>query len=378
MEDEKLKQRGLMIIYDPHALMQFLQFYCMGDYEAEWDALCLPKENGEEEMHLYCKQVGIFRNIYIGKTEYQNLSVRAKFKLFIPMVLYGISGQRKKYCTYTLNKYIENVNNYNILAANTESGFISGMIASFGKEKTVIFFEDGIADYIFYRNRWKSNYRANSFENLQSVLMARLGYFGKGYTYLKPTKETIKYCSAREELLYKNYKEVREFSMDSTALKKFKELSDRVYHGLENFHIDDQTAIVFTDAVENDYDLNWEEYVDKFIKVICQKHDKILLKCHPRENVEKYSFPNNVTVEMIPRDIPAELILPYLHKNDCYFMMPDSILINMQSYDLKIHIVHSEYIQEGIKQKYLFLAEPNSAETFCERFVKGHYDIIRI
>ena len=39
------KRRGLVIIYDPHALMQFLQFYCMKDHsEIEWDVLCLPKE----------------------------------------------------------------------------------------------------------------------------------------------------------------------------------------------------------------------------------------------------------------------------------------------------------------------------------------------
>ena len=34
------KQRGLVVIYDPHALMQFLQFYCMDNHrDIEWDVL---------------------------------------------------------------------------------------------------------------------------------------------------------------------------------------------------------------------------------------------------------------------------------------------------------------------------------------------------
>ncbi len=373
-----MKQRGLVIIYDPHALMQFLQFYCMGDYDADWDALCLPKENGKEEMHSYCEWAGVFKNLYRGQVEYLNLSIISKLKLFIPMLWYGITGRRKKYCIRILNQYVEDINDYGIFAANTENGFISGMLASLSKEKTVIYFEDGIGDYMLYRKRWSSYYPPGSFENLQSVLMARLGYFGKGYTYLKPTKETIKYCSVKSELLCKNYKEIREFSMDSATVNKFKELLGRVYPELKTLHINEKTAIVFTDLEENDYQFEWGAYVDKFVKTICQKHNHILLKCHPRENPEKYSFPANIDVEVLSKDIPAELILPYLSKNDCYFMMPNSIMLSMQSQDLKIHILQSEEMHEQIKRTFQLFSEPGSEEAFCERFVKGHYDIVSL
>ena len=58
-----MKKKGLVIIYDPHALMQFLQFYCMNDHsEIEWDVLCLPKDDGDQEMHGFCEKTGSFKN----------------------------------------------------------------------------------------------------------------------------------------------------------------------------------------------------------------------------------------------------------------------------------------------------------------------------
>lgn len=372
-----MKRKGLVIIYDPHALMQFLQFYSMEDYKAEWDALCLPKEDGEEVMHSYCEKTGIFKNIYIGESEYKNLSLANKLKLFIPMVLYSVTGQRKRYCKKTLDRYVSNIDDYNILVANTETGFVSGMLASFGGEKTVVYFEDGIGDYFINRKRWQSYYRRGSFENFQCVLMARLGYFGKGFTYLKPTKDAIKYCSVKEEVLYRNYREIRQFSLDASAQVRFRNLLSRVYPELGKIKIDDKTAVAFTDPIEIDCD-DWKEYAEKFVDILCQKHSKILLKCHPRESLDKYIFPTNVSVEMVPKDIPAELLLPYLNKNDCYFMFVSSILLNMKPYDLNINIVFSEYINGQIDQKVFGCTDYNSVKRLCDRFVKGQYHIIKI
>ncbi len=369
-----MRTRGLVVIYDPHALMQFLQFYCMEDYEAEWDVLCLPKEDGKEEMSLYCEQTGIFKKIYKGESEYKNLPILKKIKLFVPMVLSSITGRRKNYCKKTLNQYVGNIDRYEILVANTEMGFISGMLASFGKEKTVVYFEDGSGDYMFYRKRWKSIYPIKSFDNFQSIFMARLGYFGKGYTYLKPTRDAVKYCSVIEELLYRNYKEIRQFSMDNVMQKKFTELLDKIYPQLSSLTIDEQTAIAFTDPVEFDCE-DWKGYVDEFIKEICKRHTKVMLKCHPREDVSKYSFPENVKLEIVPRDIPAEVILPYLNKNDCYFMFPNSILVNIKLYDVKICVLYSEDIYKQINKKYFFFNDIDGVRAFCERFIKDKYTV---
>lgn len=354
----------------------------MGDYEAEWDALCLPKEDGEETMHLYCERTNIFKNIYVGNSEYKNLPLKNKLQLFIPMVFYSIIGRRKKYCKKILDQYVGNINNYNILAANIDTGFVSGMLASFGKEKEVIYFEDGVGDYSVYRKRWQSHYRIDTFENFQCVLMARLGYFGKGFTYLKPTKETIKYCSVKEELTYRNYKEIRQFSMDSAALEKFRELQNQAYPELRKLKIDESMAVAFTDPVEIECD-DWKEYVNQFVSILCQRHNKILLKCHPRGSADIYSFPDNVIVEVVPKDIPAELLLPYLNGNDCYFMFPNSVLISMKPYNLNINIVFSEYLFNQMNQKEKIYDNTNCngiklLRDRCDRFVRGQYHIIKI
>lgn len=368
-----MKNRGLVVIYDPHALMQFLQFYCMGDYEAEWDVLCLPKENGKGEMCPYCEKAGIFHNVFEGEIEYQKLSTVRKLKIFFAMFIYALAGQQKKYCKRTLNQYVGNIDNYNILAANTESGFVSGMLASFGKEKTVVYFEDGMADYRFVRKRWKSNYKYNIFTDFQCVIMARLGYFGKGYTYLKTTKDTIKYCSIKKELLYQNYKEIREFSMNSNMLAEFRLIINRVYPELIKLRIDPEAAILFTDTNDSGFK-DWDEYVKQFIQIICQSHKKLVLKCHPREDMSEYHFPLSISVEIIPKDIPAELLLPYLNGNACYFMIPNSILLNMRIYNLKANILYFKPMYE-VEVPGIDLSK---VKEICERFAKNQYNIIDI
>ena len=79
-------KKGLVVIYDPHALYQFIQFYCMGTCEAEWDALCLPKENGKEEMHEYCEKSGLFSKVYVGNTEYITMSMAKKIRMVIKFI----------------------------------------------------------------------------------------------------------------------------------------------------------------------------------------------------------------------------------------------------------------------------------------------------
>ncbi|MCM1498446.1 MAG: alpha-2,8-polysialyltransferase family protein [Clostridium sp.] len=368
-------KRGLVIIYDPHALMQFLQFYCMGDYVAVWDALCLPKEDGKEEMHSHCERTGVFQNIYTGESEYKSLSVSAKFKLFIPMVWFSITGRRKKYCRQTLNQYVGNVDKYDILAANIDTGFISGMLASFGREKEVIYFEDGIGDYSIYRKHWRPYCSAGFFEDLQCVVMARLGYFGKCFTYLKPTKDTIKYCSIREELRYRNYKEIRQFQLNPNMLLKFRGVLNQTYPELSNLMIDEKTAIAFTEPIEPDCD-EAKEYADRFVRVICQKHTRVLLKCHPRENVDKYLFPENIAVEVVPKDIPAELLFPYINGNACYFMFANSVLLGVGPYNLDVNIVYLKDINNEGYQKYQNIVDYDGIKALCDRFIKNQYNMI--
>lgn len=371
-----MRKRGLVIIYDPHALMQFMQFYCMGDFEAEWDALCLPKENGETDMQPYCEKLGLFGTIYTGNTEYMNLALWDKLKLFVMLGFFSVTGRRKACCKRILNQYVGNVDEYDILASNTENGFISGMTASLGEEKEVVYFEDGAGDYIFYRHKWQSIYKFGSFEAFQCVIMSRLGYCAKGFTYLKPTMNCYKYASVKGEVLYRNYKEIRQFVLDNVAQGKYQKLLERIYPNLESFHIDEDMVVVFTEVIEDAAD-DYEEYVKQFVDIVCANSKNILLKRHPRER-KTYAFPKDVKVTEVPANIAAEIIFPYLRGKRCYLMSANSLLLNMDMYNIEPIIIFSKYINEQIRNNVATYPDRSGMEAMCRRFLNDRYCFVDI
>ena len=369
--------KGLVIIYDPHALMQFLQFYCMGDFEAEWDALCFPLENEREVMHEYCKKTAIFHRIYRGGIKFQNLSLIKKLGYFIQMLLFSILGKRKDYCKKIFNKYVDNVDKYDFFAANSENGFISGMIASFGEEKTSIYFEDGVGDYIEKREKNHSCYKRWSFQDMQCVFMAKLGYFGKGYTYLEPTKYCYKYASNPQELAYKNYKEIRKFDLTNEALNRFRNIIERVYPELillKNRSTD--STFVFTTPLDSNNSFS-EEYKRRFIEYINQHAKEIYLKRHPSE-LTPLLFSEQVKVHHINNNIPAEVLFSYISNNSCYMMEPDSLLINMGIYNISVIILYFDSYEQEMKKTITTWHDRKKFETFCNRFMKNRYKFLEI
>ena len=371
-------KKGLVIIYDPHALMQFLQFYCMGDFVAEWDALCLPKENGKEEMHIYCEKAGVFHQIYKNDTSFQSLPLYKKFWLFLTMTLYALFGKRKAFCKKTINKYVENVDKYDYYVANCENGFVSGMIASLGEDKVSIFFEDGAGDYVTPRSRYHSCYRKWSFEDIQCILVSRMGYFGKGFTYLEPTKYCYKYASVPEELAYTNYREIRRFWLNEEALSRFREIIKTIYPETELFKkiLSDDVFVFTTPRDSNEEKIN-REYQIKFIDYINNNAKKIFLKKHPRDNLQ-YNFPNSVCVCEIPQDIPAEIIFPFFKGNICYMMEPDSLLLNMAIYPAFIIFLYYSAYEIEMKKHFPSWYGKERYDEFCKRFIKGKYKFIEI
>lgn len=370
-------KRGLVIIYDPHALLQFINFYCMHEYDIKWDALCLPKENTKDDIHLHCEQTGIFENVYCGNVEYKCLGLFKKGVAFLNMLCLFLIHKQSLYCKKELSKYIGDIEQYDVFAAQTETGFLSGMLALLAKEKTVVYFEDGAGDYIHNRYRWRSVYDIWSPMNLQCVIMARMGYFGKGYTYLNSTCNTLKYASRPEELLYKNYRAIHQMDSGDTITEAMKEILERTYPELSNLksRISDKTAIVFSDPIKDECS-DCDEYIEDFYKYITERHEDILLKAHPREKAGDYTIPEGVY--RIDSDIPAEVILQYLRGNTCYFMMPNSIMIAMRGYDVNIIVLYSQSILDQINRTEEYMRDYESMDNYCSRFLKDNYDIISL
>ena len=370
------KQRGLVVIYDPHALMQFLQFYCMDDHkEIEWDVLCLPKEDGKQEMDGYCEKTGIFKRIFTSDVEFQRLSIVNKLKLFIPMLFYALFGKQKSIIRKIYNTMVDDVDAYDYYAANTESGFMTGMLASFAKEKTTLYFEDGAADYMIERKKNQSIFKKGSFLDFQCVLMAKLGYFGKGYTYFEPTRECVKYASVPNELSYKNYKIIVKFDLSEAENDVYKSILKKVYPELSDYdNISKECKIVFTVPLftDNKYCHDAER---RFEEYISEHASQIYLKKHPRDQ-QIYRFSEHVQVHEVPQDIPAEMLFPYFKDCECYMMEPDSLLINMGQFNIFADVLcFKDYVNEELVLRDSWL-NIEQYEKMCNRFIKDHYNVV--
>lgn len=367
-------KRGLVVIYDPHALMQFLNFYCMDrNSEIQWSALCLPKENGEEVMHAHCEKADIFEKVYRGKIEFIKLPIWKKGSYFAKMLFWALLRKQEIFAQKMFRLFGVDAKQYDYYAANTESGFMAGLMASFAKDKskTTIYFEDGSADYMIDRKKGQSFFRKGSFENFQCVCISKLGYCGKGYTYFEPSKRCIKYASVPDELMYNNYKEINRFSLDDNSLERYKEILLNIYPELNNYANvnSNDVTLVFTVPMNKNNKFS-DVYIKRFQEYLDGVGKTIYLKKHPRDE-EEYVFNNNV-VE-ISQDIPAELIFPYFKGAECYMMEPDSLVINMEEYDLHLTILYGEDYQN---EQTALLNTWGTKENFiklCERFVKNNY-----
>ena len=373
-----MKKKGLVIIYDPHALMQFLQFYCMDNHsDIVWDVLCLPKDDGKQEMDGFCEKSGVFNKIYKSDVEFKSLSTVSKLKLFIPMLVYGLFGQQKKMCVKIFNSMVDNIEAYDYYAANTESGFMAGLMASFAPEKTTVYFEDGSADYMITRKKNQSTYKKGSFMNFQCILMAKLGYFGKGYTYFEKTKNCYKYASVPEELSYKNYKKIFRFALSPEQNSKYQSILQMIYPELKSYeNISTDCSIAFTIPVDS-ANVFKEKYIQKYEEYISTNAKEIFLKKHPRDN-SNYTFSDSLICHEIPQDIPAELLFSYFQGRQCFMMEPDSLLLNMSPFNIFITVLHYKEYEEEQSRLYDFSFSREASEEYCKRFAGKRYKIVQI
>lgn len=363
--------KGLMVIYDPHALMQFVEFYCMNEYDVEWDALCLPLEGGKEQMMKHCVDSQIFRNVYTGDKEYRSVSVIEKGLIFAKALWYAVTVRKKKFCIDELRRYGIDANKYDIFAANTDTGFISGMLALFAPDKEVVYFEDGMGEYGAPRKRWKSCLR-NQFENIQAVAMARLGYFGKGFTWHDETKNTIKYCTNKREIMYKNFREIRELKLGNLEKIAYSQIMGQVYPELKNIHIDNRAAIIFTIPDEMKHD-KWSDYLNLFFEKVHENFDRIIIKPHPRDNIDylKLFSEYSERITVLDRRIPAELFTHLINEtNTCFFMIAETVMLSLYQTGCRVVLLLWKEVvgEDNVEVQY----------TDLERFLPGRYIVEEI
>ena len=375
MSEEK---RGLVIVYDPHNLQQFTWYYFTYAQDKKWDALCLPNGYKGAYMEPYCLKIGIFEKVMKGEMEYISLGLGKKLSLICMMMGYYLVGKREQCAKKILNEYVGDIDRYDEIVCLCDTGFISGLCAMLGKEKTVSYLDDGQGEYE-PRTKWSNYYKKSSATYWQSLVLTRMGYSCKGRFYFEPTKYCYKYCAVPEEMAYRNYRELRSFDMSNTDVPAYNAALMKTYSELENIDFQNIDAIFFTDNLEV-YSSNFQEYYDKCTNVIARENKVVLLKRHPRDGAV-YNFPQDVTVIEVDNAIPAEIILPYITGKKIYFSDFSSIIIFMQQYKYEYNIFYSEKLYQENHSDKKTIADFRSKEKMielCDRFSRDRYILIDV
>lgn len=372
-------KKGMVIIYDPHSLQQFIWYYCTYASDVKWDALCLPNGYKGTYMAKYCQKAGVFCKIMSSDIDYLNMSLIKKMKLFGEMLGYYLISRREVLCKQILNEYVENIDEYDELACISETGFVSGLMALLGKEKKVSYFDDGLGDY-HPRNKWKSPYLKFGFVYLQGLLMAKMGYGCKGRFYFDPTKYCYKYSALTDKMKYRNYREMYDIDYKDTDMKLYNSILEAIYPNLNLIDWERFDTVFFTEDLDDFSPYNTQKYGEKFTEYISENCSAVILKKHPKDNII-YKFSNDILLLEIDNEIPAEVILGYLKDKRIVFSYFSSIIIFMQSYGYEFEIMYIDELFEDNSNSKEAIHEYGSIEYFnnlCDRFSNGTYKITKI
>lgn len=319
--------KSLVLIYDPHNLLQFVWYYCTYSEKTKWDALCMPNGHKKEYMSKYCKKSGIFENVYSSQDCFLQSDLCTQFNIFLKM--FGSALLRKqKSLAYSLLKQYVDIDEYSKIVVLTDHGLVAGLFMLFADEKTVVVLEDGKGDYMWrtkkriFENFW------NLFE-LKGFLLSNMGFANTAHKYpLKTTRNCIKFASHPEKMRYTEYKEINKlFEFKDTDISAYTQITQQIYGNLKRYLFDEIDAIVFTSNMA-DFVLDTNEYrkkIEEYVNGTCQK---ILLKKHPRDIME-YSFSENICVQEISPEIPAEVLLPLIKGKRVIFFYTSALMLYM-------------------------------------------------
>lgn len=344
--------KGLVIVYDPHNLYQFIWYYCNKGKDMKWDALCLPNDKKGEYMHPYCENTGIFENVYKYDDGFKSTGICDKLGLFAQMFGYYMIGQRKRFCKKLINRYV-NWDGYERVVVLTCVGLISGACVALSKEKDVIILEDGGADYR-KRKKWMEWKNLKSLYHWQGFILSHMGYCCPGWFYFRPEQNCIKYSSRPDKMRAGIYKEIRQlYSSNGTDELLLKSIVDRIYPQLKKIDFNKMPAIFLTIPL-SDFVLNVDPYKEKLQDYLSGKYKNIILKRHPRDTM-KYNFGDTEIIE-IDNSIPAEAIMPYLRNMDVYMCEFCSTVMYAKPYNLHCTVLildgyYEESISEGVAAK---------------------------
>lgn len=346
------KKKGLVIIYDPHNLYQFIWYYCNVGKMLNWDALCLPNDRRGEYMHSYCDATGIFETVYKYDDGFKSAGVSRKIRVFAKMLIYYVLGQRKKYCKKLINQYVS-WDAYEQVVILTCVGLVSGACAALSDEKDIIILEDGGSDYL-ERKKWIGWKNIKSLYHWQGFILSHMGYCCPGWFYFEPEKNCIKYSSRPDRMNQDNYKEIRQlYDSYGTNQDMLEEIVNKTYPQIKDIDFGEIDA-VFLSIPLSDHVNEVEKYKRKLENYLSDKYRSILIKRHPRDEMD-YVFKNTLLID-VDGTIPAEALMPYLRNMDVYMCESCSTVMYAKAYNLKCIVLildgyYEESLVEGVAAK---------------------------
>lgn len=342
-----MKKKGLVVVYDPHNLYQFLWYYSSYGLDKEWTALCLPNGNKGEYMSSFCQKSGVFEIVISSKDSFLEKSMLKKLGVFLKMFFSYIVGKRTQLCKRLICNYVD-IEDYSTLCVMTDVGIVSGMVVALGKEKEVVIFEDGIGDYAFRDNKFHFRYLKNPFD-FMGFCLAKMGYSNPGHYFeLETTSFCTKYSSHPEKMFYQKYKEHKQlYNYEKTDLAILNKICDCTYSEYNPDEIDKYDAIVFTEAF-NVYNADVEWIKNKVYDFLNSRYSNVLFKKHPLDTAD-YKIEKSFNVEVMSSEVPGEVIIPHLKGKDIYFMGMSSLLMYMTQYKENISFFYFKTVYENNK-----------------------------
>ena len=325
------RKHGLVVIYDPHNLYQFLWYYSTYGKEMVWDALCLPNSYKGEYLSGTCGKLGIFRNIYTDTKPFDSLPILSRLLLFCKMFFSALFGKQRQFARRFICGYTGKLD-FDAAVILTDVGFISGMFCLLADHKDVVILEDGMGDYI---NRKYSNIfsHLHNFFDLQGFMLSALGYSNTGHYFpLRTTKQCTKFSSHPDKMAYRNYKVIKTlFDMTLTDDVLFRRLVKSAWTGVAEYFSRPVEAMLFTTPL-TDYVKDAQPYISLIEGYINEHVSSLMLKRHPRDTAE-YRFCRDVHVVDIDQSIPTEVLLPFLKDIKIFFCRHSAINLYTASFN---------------------------------------------
>lgn len=371
------KRKAIVVLYSPKTISDFIWYYCTYGKDYDWTAICIPYGFSHSEIAFdLCKKSNIFDEVIFDKDDTSYWSIPKKAILLFEMFLYFISGKRKKFCEKFIKKRIK-LNQYSLVVVPSDYMTLSGFFIATSDQRRTIILEDGAADYL-ERTKKIGISELRRIWGIAGAFLAKMRYANTGMKYwFEDTKYCEKFASKPELMKYKNY-------LSITKLNNFTMTDENLYNEIIrrifslNDEITDVALMVLTTPL-NDFSDEENEVNDKIINYIVEKfpNSNILLKKHPRDT-SKYSFPKEMRVLEVEKEIPAEIFLNGFGIKNIIFTFPSTTLLFMDQTVDDFDILYFNELEEKSKNAMNRYDYKSTFDRVIDSFQIDEKNIVRL